>query len=424
MMNRKITTIILLFLVLTTTLFSYPFKAWNHNFNPALMDFRTRNFLEIGMNEDLIASQNALLLWEELPKLQQETYVLDIPKIYEHLEGEDLNITLYDETSLYGILDLSFVRLGAYANINLDGKISIPNDLMEILAYGNVEEEYKGSSLPKVDGNVDLGLYTSVRTDNFSLGVKYGLNLPVLLTDKDAKLDYELITSDASIAGSLKLSIPIYSSIHPDEIEDLQNLDQESIMNKALDAAQVLSVGFASGGKHETPEWGIAVNNITIVPGVLRYRYDISTELEYDSGNILETLLNGDETLEEPPTEDQGSEEIYTITEINKEYKPPISVSGFFSFPLLFDWTAYGEAIFSDPIGINYGLVGEWKLVEVFPIYLGLENISQIWRTSLGFGMNIYVLELYGGVSVASENFLDQYRLEGLSARLNFAIGF
>jgi len=41
----------------------------------------------------------------------------------------------------------------------------------------------------------------------------------------------------------------------------------------------------------------------------------------------------------------------------------------------------------------------------------GLENISQILRTSLGFGMNMYVLELYGEVRVASENFLDQYRL-------------
>ncbi|PNR87537.1 hypothetical protein X925_08870 [Petrotoga sp. 9T1HF07.CasAA.8.2] len=57
----------------------------------------------------------------------------------------------------------------------------------------------------------------------------------------------------------------------------------------------------------------------------------------------------------------------------------------------------------TDPLSINYGLVGEWKVVEVFPIYL--------LRTSLGFGMNMYVLELYGEVRVASENFLDQYRL-------------
>ncbi|RLL86268.1 hypothetical protein CN13_08705 [Petrotoga sp. HKA.pet.4.5] len=78
----------------------------------------------------------------------------------------------------------------------------------------------------------------------------------------------------------------------------------------------------------------------------------------------------------------------------------------------------------SDPLSINYGLVEEWKVVEVFPIYLGLENISQILRTSLGFGMSIYVLELYGGVKVASESFLNQYKLEGLSAKLNFAIGF
>jgi len=62
--------------------------------------------------------------------------------------------------------------------------------------------------------------------------------------------------------------------------------------------------------------------------------------------------------------------------------------------------------------------------VKVFPIYLGLENISQILRTSLGFGMNMYVLELYGEVRVASKNFLDHYRLKGLSARLNFAVRF
>jgi len=242
------------------------------------------------------------------------------------------------------------------------------------------------------------------------------LKLPILVSDKDASYSYELLTSDPEVNAKVEVNIPVYSTFH---IDDLEYIDQEMILEQIDLAAHLLHVGFVYGEKRNTPNWGFAVNNINLRPALLLWEYVINKEFEFTSDNLLDDLINS----EEEENVQEFDEDFYNINPISKEYNYPLKASAFITIPFLLNWTPYVEAIFSENIDINYGVVAEGRLIFL-PFYLGVENKNDIWHSSLGFRLNLHLAEIYAGIGLSNENFFNQLDVNGLSLKINLAAGF
>ena len=422
-MTKKLILFVLSIIILSSMLFSYPFRSWNHSLNPALFDYRSRFIIELGLSTDLGLNQNLFSFWNEFEKIREESvYVINIPELHTELDGNDFNLSLFNQTPAHLLLDLGIIRLGVYGNVDIDAKFSVPNDLFSLLAYGNVDGEgdvidFEGTKNQKLNVDFEAGVYGSLRFNKISLGVKYGLKLPILVSDKDASYSYELLTSTSDeVKAKVEVNIPVYSTFH---IDDLEYIDQEMILEQIDLAAHLLHVGFVYGEKRKTPNWGFAVNNINLRPALLLWEYVINKEFEFTSDNLLDDLMNSNQE----ENDQEIDEDFYYINPISKEYEYPLKASAFITIPFLLNWTPYVEAIFSENININYGVIAEGRLIFL-PFYLGVENKNDIWHSSLGFRLNLHLAEIYAGIGLSNEDFFNQLDVNGLSLKINLAAGF
>ncbi|WP_129409135.1 hypothetical protein [Marinitoga lauensis] len=346
----KKTISILFILIVGIFVFSNPTvnKPWNYSFNPALLDFGTRNFIDIGGNVDLDLIQPFFNFGD----LFKEDVIIDFNEIYNNLDGKNLNILLDANGSAYGKIYLWFLTYAKTINISSKTKISIPNDLIKFISEGNVVDG-ELINLAGNDGifNSDIifesNNYISLQTKNSIFGISLSNFYPIALLRSN--ISFESINDIENAKTNIKYSISgnIYSSMQSFEAINTKlnpnyTFDNggkglyEDFMN-ALDNFSGLKINV--GYINKKGKWGVSLNDIVIKPAEVKYQYtfDATGAIEIENMEVLTDIATPIIKLY-----DDFSNRIFP--EISGDL--PMNVSFFYTLPIIFNPTPHIQYYF------------------------------------------------------------------------------
>ncbi|AEX86395.1 hypothetical protein XO10_09955 [Marinitoga sp. 1135] len=415
--------ILLLIFIFSISLFANPNinKPWNYKFNPALLDFGTRNFIDIGVNANLDLANPVISMGD----LFKEEIVIDLNEIYDNLDGNPLPITLDLDTGLYLKLHLwSFSYAKEYS---IDGNIdvSIPNAIVEFLAEGNVEDgEFK--DLEGKDGifNVDIiaqsSNYYSFGNKNYSYGIMLSKFYPVMIMrssidfSQTADADKGIMKIDYAVVGNVNSSLQSLSSLLGDS-EDYYGPDlNEDLMEtfKSESAGFKMSIGYVNGYNRKA-KWGIAINDIVLKPAQADYAYTLSS-----TSSI--TIENMNIETEEGSTMLKEDEDALVMEYPNSPEDMPMSISYFFTTHMLFDFTPHFQYYMGK--GLDYGVSIDGNL-WIIPFWMDISKNQNVWSLNTGFGLNIHLADVNFTIGSASDTFGGMWKFEGFTVKVNVAAG-
>ncbi|GAB6188998.1 hypothetical protein JCM30566_07370 [Marinitoga arctica] len=407
--------IIVLMIILTTLSFANPNinKPWNYSLNPALMDYGTRNFLDLGINGDISLFQPFI----NFSDLFKEEIVVDFNEIYDNLDNENLPITLNANASIFGKLHIWFLTYANNVNLYSNTKINLPNDLVKLISYGNVEN----GEIVNLDGegifNSNIILentnYISIGKNSI-FGFSFSKFIPVSILkstmsfNQDSNVASATTTINYSIEGNIHSSLESLSSFVSKPYNG-PAID-EDILNAFNDSAGLkINLGYIN----KSNKWGISINDIVLKPAEMTYKYTFSA-----TGNILIDNMNII-TEQSSPTLEKSEESIARKFPDNP-LDLPMNISAFYTFNFIFDITPHIQYYFGK--GLDWGVNLDGNLFFI-PFWLDISNKIDYWSLNTGLGLNIHIIDINASVNSNSNKLGNILNFDNLSFNLNIGMG-
>lgn len=408
--------LVLSVIMITTVFMANPFSSWENDLNPALMSFRSRGFIEVGVSPEITIDQN----YKALPDILRDAmppnsvYTIDFNDLYISLNGKDLSLFALTDAGAHASVHFWPIGLGTYAYLKGSMDLSVPNKLIDLIANGNtINETYSASSQIFGDVYLDAGAYGALRSDSFALGVKYGYFMPIAKSNNSV-YNFKFDTNSQNSTMSATLTGD-FSYVSPFSYSQLKNISAEDLQNELLNkAGQKLDIGFVSG-EGRKPFFGVSVNNITLAPAKLDRKNNVTATATVSYNNplfggkvdISDPVIKADETiLNEPILADA-----------------PLNISAFLRIPFILDWIPYIQYYLTDS-RVDWGVNAQGNLLWVLPFNLGLESINNSWKASAGMGIDIYLVQLYAQVSSRSRSIDMLMNTHNMAFRVDVGVGF
>ena len=384
-----------------------------NDLNPALMSFRSRGFIEVGVSPEITIDQN----YKALPDILRDAmppnsvYTIDFNDLYISLNGKDLSLFALTDAGAHASVHFWPIGLGTYAYLKGSMDLSVPNRLIDLIANGNtINETYSASSQIFGDVYLDAGAYGALRSDSFALGVKYGYFMPIAKS-RNSVYNFKFDTNSQNSTMSATLTGD-FSYVSPFSYSQLKNISAEDLQNELLNkAGQKLDIVLFRRRK-KTFLWGFGQqynsrsakldrkNNVTATATV-------SYNPLFGGRLISDPVIKADETiLNEPILADA-----------------PLNISAFLRIPFILDWIPYIQYYLTDS-RVDWGVNAQGNLLWVLPFNLGLESINNSWKASAGMGIDIYLVQLYAQVSSRSRSIDMLMNTHNMAFRVDVGVGF
>ncbi|KLO23057.1 hypothetical protein X275_04185 [Marinitoga sp. 1197] len=389
-------------------------KPWNYSFNPALVDYGTRNLIDIGVSGDV----NFIQPFINFGDLFKDEIIIDFNDIYDNLNEEPLPINLNADASAFGKIHLWFLSYAKIFDLKTNTKVALPNDLMKLLSYGNVEngeivdlngEGILNSNIIFTDTN-----YLSIVSKNSIFGLSFSNFLPIAIIKSNVDFNQTSNIEDATLKINYNINGDVYSSL-----KSLESLISDNYYGPKIDEDISNTLGENSGLKmsfgyiNKYNKWGISINDIVIKNAEMKYTYTLSA-----TGNILVDNMNVETN--------QGTPTLEMVDELSSKVFPdvsldlPMNISFFYTFNMIFDITPHLQYYFGK--GLDWGINFDGNLLFI-PFWLDISNKIDYWSLNTGFGINLHILDLSVSVKSNTADFGDVFDFNNLSFELNVAAG-
>ncbi|POZ93327.1 hypothetical protein [Petrotoga halophila] len=402
---KKLFIILLIVSSVSLIIFSEGLRSFDSSLNPLLLEsIGKRNYFEIELSPDIMVYQNAYKIADLLPILTATKFTINFDDLYTYLDGEPLSFITKDNVEGHLVVNIFDLGLGVVLNGDLKSDLTVPNDLIDLIANGNeIDTTNEGTMSLNLDTSFKAGAYASYNFDGMSVGLVYNLFLPIVYTE-ESNIEYEFSTDtdEGTTTAELNMNVDLYSPFDSDELE---NISINSVTDKFLtDAGHSIDAG-VTFGEIKNPVVGIAVKNITVKPAKVSYKIPYQETIS----------IFGEDSSSSTPME---------VESVNETYAYPMSVTGFFRIPVvLLDIIPYGE-FYVDTQKIDWGVQAKTSLFNFIPLTVGIENYRDYWSTFLGFGIDSRIIESRTELSLTAKNLEKIFDLNGFTFKSSFAIGF
>ena len=416
-LSRRLLLAAILICCLPFSLVADPGSVWAHQYNPALLGSSPRGLLDLG----LALSPGINNSYFSLEQIFQEEITINLNDLYNSLgpDGLGLGVTLDGDAHLAA--HLFGVGLGLYVNTDVLVQLLVPKGLFEFLAEGvSSGTTYEGSGGILVRGFAEAGAYASLRLGSFTFGAKLARFAP-LGYSSGGQLTYSFLAAeDGSLTASASASANLYSVV---DLEHVDQIDPQDLMTSDTNGLKA-DLGFTFGSNRREPSWGVSILNIPLAPALVPNGWNFSVTTGASSqANPLDQLLNpsGSELLsfEDPVVAFEA------LAGDPVAINMPLSLSGFYRFPDVFvvDIVPHLTLIMDDPFRFNAGV---WVQGSFFPfnmLSLGLGYEDLAWKTSLGFRLNLHLLDFSIDISSTSPDLSRMLAITGLAVEIRLALG-
>ncbi|MBM7558740.1 hypothetical protein [Marinitoga litoralis] len=394
-------------------------KPWNYSFNPALMDYGTRNFIDIGGDFNLVFTQPFL----NFNDLFKESLVIDLNNIYDNLNGNNLKIYLNADAMAYGKLHIWFASFAQTVRINTDTKIELPNDLIKLISYGNVNngeiDNLEGEGLINSKIIFESSSYISLQGRNSIFGLSLTRFFPIGLLKSNIKFDNVTDVDNARMNINYTYSGNIYSSMKSFEAINTKLNENYSYNGDGLyeDFMEVLSNDFGTkinlGYINKGGKWGLSLNDIVLKPANVKYNYTLMATGSINVDNLEIITDMGTPVIEK-------SEENLSKTYPETDLDMPINVSFFKTFNILFNPTPHIQYFLGK--GLAWGINFDGNLLFI-PFWLDFSNNIDYWSLNTGLGLNLHIVDINFSAESNSFELGNIFKFNNFSFKINFAAG-
>jgi hypothetical protein len=408
--------IISILILLSIISFSNPNinKPWNYSFNPALLDFGTRNFIDIGGDLDFVFIQPIVNFGD----LFKESVEIDFNKIYDNLNGNDLNLFLNANVMAYGKLHIWFASYAKTAGIYSNSKIELPNDLIKLISYGNIENgeivDLNGEGVINSNIIFESSDYVSIQGKNSIFGLSLSRFYPMVLLRSNINFENTSDVENAQMNINYNISGNVYSSLKSLESLFSDEYDGTSIDKDILDtmndeAGMKLNIGYIN----KNGKWGVSVNDIVIKNAEVKYNYSLSATGSIKVDNLEITSENGTPTIEK-------SDELLSREFPESPMDLPMNITFFKTFDIIFNPTPHIQYYLGK--GLAWGVNFDGHLLFI-PFWLDISNKIDYWALNTGFGLNLHIIDINLSAESNALDFGDIFKFNNFSLKINFAAG-
>ncbi|MCR4736495.1 MAG: hypothetical protein K5829_15975 [Treponema sp.] len=416
-------------------------------------------FFEIYANVPLGLSNNAISL-EDIFFTGDGHVVFDLEN-FSNLPSKGLSLDFYTNPSAGLKLDIpKGPVIGLSAGANVSTGILLSKDFFTLLStgYNSGEELVLKASKFDVDifgyAQADLGF----NGKKSSLVIKPSLFFPILSASPENVSAVLKNTEDGDFTVDADVNLSIYSNA---TISQDGNFSTNNIMTELKDSLLKTS-GFDIGADYTLDIFSFltvgAGVHIPIVPGKYTKKTSVTWSADYsiNLGDKLQEAMASDDDSEDQDSESSGSEdetedtseegdspsfvfgdsidleEYYLVNRPLKitvsadlhPFKDFLSAYGMLGFTAkhAFEPTFTVEDI-ANNFYVDYLLGARISLIGLLNFDLSTERTDQIYAHKASFGINIRLVEVNAGVSLASSSFLKSFAATGVGAFVNVAVG-
>jgi len=390
------------------------FDSRSGDFNPALSAISRRSILEVGVDADVAAYNNAFSAGD----IFQPTWTIDVSQLAQDTNWRGLQVGTNVNAAATASLRLFGVGLNAYTRAETMALLTIPDGLLELVGTGNIED-YNGTGSVLLRASAEAGGVLTAEVGNWTFGLGVGMSVPVAYSG-DGGVDFSLVTDQAGFDATADLDMEIYSALDLQAVMDGQIPDVMSAIQRGAYKVD-LGVIYRDG---DTPRWGIAVNDITIIRGTAPYAVRATASYSAAMENVIQTIL--DDPNAQPI---QLTSEDFVLTTIDGGSQRITLAPGFTGFytisiPFL-DITPHVEIIMGSAVGaVNPGVTIAGNRFPTNMLYLGFGHTKPLWRAVAGLRIPLYIMELNVQVESSSPRLGGLFSLQGATAAVDLRIGF
>jgi hypothetical protein len=373
-----------------------------------------------------------------LSDILRETIVFDFDNMSRDL-GKGFDLFAGAAGNVFFNFNMVNFGFGLFAGADGAGQFRIPRSLFDLIAGGNVRESYSDSFDIGVAAFAEAGVWFSAKIrKDLKLTVRPSYFLPLAYMTR-GEAGYSLTASSETGAiearGSLSAALYTPLPINDNGSIDVDKIDVGSMLDKG-GGDLTLGVEYSL---FSNLILGASLTHIPIVPARLSGGYDMRANFTYYQNvrDLLEDEESGTGTsgaggeskidgldYEEPAfTSFSGSEKaIFRPVKLgfNALYRP--FYTRFFVLKpcaaLVFN------GIYDTPVYLDFGAIAELNLRDIFIVDIGTAFEDLIWRHTLGFVINMRVLELDFAVSTQSQDFLKSFQATGVRVNVGIRMGF
>lgn len=381
------------------------------DFNPALMAISPRRWVEIGLGAGT-GAYNAVFAPREI---LTETWVIDLDHLADSAGTTGLPFGTTARAGTHAALRVAGLGLGLYARTTALANLVVPAELTQLLAEGNVKDQ-TGTGNATLRAVAEYGASVTAGLKGWTIGVNVGQYVPIFWSG-DAGVTFEVITTDAGISAAAALDAVLYSAV------DLAALEQGA-GPEAVDLARAglkVDVGIIRKGADGRPVWGVAINDITIVPARSHGEYRLTGSYSASVEHALDAAIEGND-----PLVLEGDDLELTHTDVSdRRIGLPPAASGFYRFSVAFlDIIPHARIVFDRELGmLNPGLTVAGNRFPASLLFFGIGRDQPTWHAVAGLRVPLRVIELTVRLDGTSSRLLGAFRPEGLSAAVDLRIG-
>ncbi|KAF2955705.1 hypothetical protein [Marinitoga sp. 38H-ov] len=389
-------------------------KPWNYSFNPALMDYGTRNFIDVGGDVNLIFIQPIMNFGD----LFKESLVIDFNNIYDNLNGNNLKLHLNADVMAYGKLHIWFASFAQTAEINTNSKIELPNDLIKLISYGNIDNgeivDLEGEGVINSNIIFESSSYISLQGNNSIFGFAFTRFLPIGLLRGKINFENTNDIDNAQMNVNYNIDGNMYSSLK--SLESLISNDysgmpmEEDIINTFVEGS---GLKFNVGYINKNGKWGFSINDIVIKPAEVKYDYTITATGSLSVDNLELITDIGTPVIEK-------SDDVLSRKYPEIDLDMPMNITFFKTFNLLFNPTPHIQYFLGK--GLAWGINFDGNLLFI-PFWLDLSNKIDYWSLNTGFGMNLHILDVNFSAESNATKLDNIFKFHNFSFKINFAAG-
>ncbi len=393
-----------------------PTSSQNHPLNPAFLATGNRGILEFGLGAN-VGAQNSYF---NLGMLSDQNPIIDLNLLATEIGPNGFRLLANATVGPHLTLHLGPLGVGGFLSTEVFTFNKIGQDFFQIMAQGINLGTTSGTAENTATAYIKTGLYGSWEMSNWTFAGKLAYTLPLVSAESTASFTY---TADASgaISYNAVLNTTAYTIIPLTPGNTFDTTNSGSLISKAIsNGGLVVDVGAVYvDPKTKRPLFGGALNNIPLSA------IKASRAITYNGGaswSGTNVVANKDipgyfDPIITKPT--------INVSESDKLIFIPMSATGFFRFPILgpLEVVPEVEMVLWSPFRLNWGITGEVNFLRVLDFTLGLENKNYMWGTSVGVGVNLWLVEVDFQFKAQGPEPGDIFKTKGLSAGLFVALG-
>jgi hypothetical protein len=390
------------------------FDSRQIDINPGLLMISQRSILEIGAQADAAVYNSAFTIGEIL----QPTWTIDLNEVYEESGPSGLQVGTTANASALTSLRLFGFGLGVYARANARALLTLPQDLLQFVAEGNVED-YSGTGGVLIRATAEVGATLAIDVRGWTFGLGMGCSVPVAYSG-DGGLNFNLETNESGFDASADLDLELYSAL---DLAAIQAGAMPDITSAIGRGAYKIDLGVVRWDE-EVARWGVSLNDITIVRGRAPYAVRLTGSYSASMENVLQGLI---EDPNASPVEFASEDiELTTIEGADRRITLAPGISGFYRLSLPYiDITPHAELVVGRGVtAFSPGITVSGNRFPTNLFYVGLGHSRPLWRAVAGLRLPLYVLELNAQVESNATRLFGLFSLEGLTAAVDLRIGF